>query len=442
VITVGTPSPVDEVVEGPGDSDPSPAAGPFQRTRPVVVAALAIGLLAARAPFAITSLWAEDGRIFMNDAIHRGAVASLFRSYQGYFHTVPRLIGALAAAVPLETSAVVVWGVVAAIVGWCAASISLASADWIENGWLRTAAALSIVALPSLQLESLANAANLQFTLLFASVIVLIDRAGSRRRRVNTIVLVTVTALSSALSVILIPVLLVRWWTTRQWRPDVVTSACGAAIGVQLLGVAIVHGSRTLNFGTTASNAVVRFGVEARTSFTLEAGPPVVRVVQPLVLVALVAVITPRAWAVVRRGRDQASGLAIVGVASVGFALWMFCALTDGAADRYAVLPMACLTWSLLLACDRSLAHSERWSHSTTTARLAPALLIVVALGWSGSWTPSDYRRATPSWSAGLAQAAQRCETSGRQVVRVVTAPGMTGPAPWYVDVPCRRLST
>ena len=41
------------------------------------------------------TLWAEDGRNFIQDAVNHGPLASLAIPYAGYLHTIPRLIAAV-----------------------------------------------------------------------------------------------------------------------------------------------------------------------------------------------------------------------------------------------------------------------------------------------------------------------------------------------------------
>lgn len=68
-------------------------AGTTGRYQALMVAALAMLLIAARMPERLAGgfLWAEDGKIFLNDAYALGA-ASPFKPYAPYLHLLPRLM--------------------------------------------------------------------------------------------------------------------------------------------------------------------------------------------------------------------------------------------------------------------------------------------------------------------------------------------------------------
>ena len=100
---------------------------------PFAVGAAAVLALALRAPFAIGRLWAEDGTVFLQEAKNRGVVRPFGDAYAGYYLFVPRVIGALAAAVPIRYAALTTWLGVALVVGWCAATIYAESEQWLTT---------------------------------------------------------------------------------------------------------------------------------------------------------------------------------------------------------------------------------------------------------------------------------------------------------------------
>jgi hypothetical protein len=55
----------------------------------LAVGALAVVLLALRAPFALDRLWAEDGSIFLQQPINRGLIQPFGQAYAGYYLVVP-----------------------------------------------------------------------------------------------------------------------------------------------------------------------------------------------------------------------------------------------------------------------------------------------------------------------------------------------------------------
>src|ERR1039457_6186574 len=67
------------------------------------ISLFACAILAARRPDAIfhSQFYAEDGHVWFADAYNLGWWPALFRTWTGYFLTLPRLAAALALLVPL-----------------------------------------------------------------------------------------------------------------------------------------------------------------------------------------------------------------------------------------------------------------------------------------------------------------------------------------------------
>ena len=72
--------------------------------------ALAIVVQLARLGWtgSLDSLWAEDGSIFLQDALTQNFPQTLWSEYAGYLVLVPRLIGEAAAALPIAEAPAVV----------------------------------------------------------------------------------------------------------------------------------------------------------------------------------------------------------------------------------------------------------------------------------------------------------------------------------------------
>ena len=70
-----------------------------------VVAGTVVSLLRQGGAGALDTVWAEDRQIFLSQAHELGPVPALATSYAGYFHEMPRLTAALAAALPVSAAA-------------------------------------------------------------------------------------------------------------------------------------------------------------------------------------------------------------------------------------------------------------------------------------------------------------------------------------------------
>lgn len=190
------------------------------------VGVVTVLVLALRAPFAMSRLWAEDGSVFLQQASSRGVLRSFGHAYAGYYLFVPRVIGGLASAVPVREAALTTWLGVAAVVGWCAATIYVESKRWLTTRPTRLLLAFSIALQPALGLEAIANSATLQYTLLFTSLVALAGMSNNRWSSVNRVAIVAVTALTTPLALFLAPIAALRVLRSRpRRRPDATVTA-------------------------------------------------------------------------------------------------------------------------------------------------------------------------------------------------------------------------
>jgi len=210
------------------------------------VSVAAVLLLACRAPFAWSRFWAEDGSVFLQQAIDRGVARSFTVGYAGYYVFVSRVIGAVTSVVPIRAAAFTTWIGVAVVVGWCAATIYVESETWLTTCPLRAVLALSVALLPALGLESIANSANLQYTLLFASLVAMMGTSTGWSRSMNRAVIVAVTALSTPLTLVLAPLAGVRIIRSRPRRVDATVGAWAIATAVQVAMIAVGHPARNI----------------------------------------------------------------------------------------------------------------------------------------------------------------------------------------------------
>jgi len=196
---------------------------PARRITPVnadllaVVAIVVVGTIVAwlRLP-ATTSdtLWAEDSRNFIGNAVAQGPVAPLFRVYAGYLHTVPRIIaGVTVTTVPvvqwahaMALGSCVVVAVVAAAVFFCARVVS-------ESWWVRLALAAITILVPLAPREVLGNTANLHWYFLWLAPWLILYRSRSTRGTVALTVIAALGALTEVQMLAFVPLLALRWKT-------------------------------------------------------------------------------------------------------------------------------------------------------------------------------------------------------------------------------------
>jgi hypothetical protein len=229
---------------------------------------------------------------------------------------------------------------------------------------------------------------------------------------------------------------MVRWWRGRAWRPDAAVVVLVVALAAQMTGVAMARGTRTLNYGIGLGDSFVELARTVGRTFGVASGSPPLVALGVVGGAALVAVVAQAVRTEVRTPSAVVGTMATV--VAVGIGMWILECLLDGAHDRYAIVPMLCLTWLVLAATDRC-AGARDGDVGPARPILVGAVVGLLAMAWSASWPPNAYRSATPSWRDEIAKATTAC-ADGRAIVDVLISPRMVPPDQWYLEMPCERL--
>jgi hypothetical protein len=182
----------------------------------------------------LDSIWAEDGGIWIPDAMSRGVLDVLTTTYNGYLQTSSRLVAEPVAALPVASFAPVMAICGAAIVTGCAFVVWRASAGHIESPLLRAALATMVVLLPVVGVETLDNVTNAIWFLLFASFWVLLWRPTTFARAAAAAGFILIAALSNAAIVVFAPLWLLRLIAIRDRRDAIVVGAYALGVAIQL----------------------------------------------------------------------------------------------------------------------------------------------------------------------------------------------------------------
>jgi hypothetical protein len=132
-------------------------------------AALFLAAILRSAFASIDTIWAEDGRVFLFDAVTNGKVFEIFAPYAGYLHSVPRLIAALTSFLPIGLWAIsiqILTAIVATLIGL---SVYFSTATLPITNRTRIFLALLTVLAPYLGNEVLGNTANLHTLFLWSA---------------------------------------------------------------------------------------------------------------------------------------------------------------------------------------------------------------------------------------------------------------------------------
>lgn len=394
---------------------------------------------------ALTSLWAEDGTLFLADALRMPARESALRAYAGYLHLPGRLIAELATQVPIGSAAAAMTGlaaVVAGLVGWWVFRVSR---HHVASPVVRALLGTAVVVLPTGGGEVLANVSNLHWFLLYGAVWTVVSPAHTAADAAVGAAVVFAAATSDPMAGLLAPLALARLVVWPRWcREHLVTLAFAAGGALQAL--VVVGAPRTPPSSADDALAVLEVA-GARVVASGTVGETTTKALLEHLgwwPVALITVVVVAGMAAMAPRRPPAAG-ALAGVLLVAgaafFAVPMAMRWHDsmvpglgppaglGLGGRYFVVPQLCLLAALLCLLEPwVVARRGGWRTAAATLALVPAL------GWAVDFRAPHGRNDGHPWGLAVEQAAPACDGAG-EVAVPISPPG------WTVNVPCSVLS-
>jgi hypothetical protein len=433
-----------------------------------LLAAAALPLFRQRGTPSWETVWAEDGFLYTQQAVNRGAFHVVLRGYNGYLQLPPRLLALPTPLFSLRYLALycsLTSVAVAALLAW---GVYHWSRSWIGSRLLRLALASLVVLMPALGTDSTATITNLIWPFLAALPWALISMEERRRDVATRSVVAALGATSSLLSLCFLPLALV-WLAYRRTKAALVVTASFVA-GIVLQGVValttstpadplvahrslanlvnVVEGEGARGFGT--------FLLGSRWEMDLGSLSGTAAVVLPTI--AVVALLVLLALGADRRVQVIAGTCVVTAVALFAGTAWergpgVYGLSQAGvsATPRYSVAPVMLVASAvaLLVACReqksnppsrirRPLGNAGTWLFVAQT-------VLVVAAGFS----VVTLRGLDPSWIGRVDHVvAQQC--ANQPPSTLVTVPNGTGEHTFFsqrlpngvfpVTVPCSHL--
>jgi hypothetical protein len=396
------------------------------------------------------SVWAEDPGIYLPRALAHPW--HLLQSYGGYLQLLPRLIGQLAALVPIKDASVVFAVSGALVASGCGLFAYHASAGHVSSRWLRALVGLSVLLLPVAQLEIADNGVNSIWYLLAALFWAALWRPRTRTGAAIAAVVAFAAAASSSLGLLYAPLLAARAIVVpRRLREHAATAGWALGCLLQVLIIATSHLSRLRPHSPV--NAVLYYAHEVllpalgwHFSWQLRdiVGVTAATAVIGGVIVAVLA------WAVVTQpGRCRvfvvtavATGLLFTVVTSAlawgGPVQRVTVRVEHGA--RYSTVPILLLDAALIVVADTC---ARRWWPRPKAIAAVAALVAVLAAGWATDFRYPVRRFTGPSsaWTATADVWLRHCrhEPAGTVTVTFSNWWG-TGPATLTTTFSCSSL--
>jgi hypothetical protein len=396
------------------------------------------------------SVWAEDRGIYLPGALAHPW--QLLQSYGGYLQLLPRLIGQVAALVPVRDASVAFAVSGALVASACGLFAFHASAGQVGSRWLRVLIGLSVVLLPVAQLEIADNGVNSIWYLLAALFWAALWRPRTRTGAAFAAVVAFAAATSSSLGLLYAPLFLARAIVVpRRLREHAATAGWGLGCLLQILIIATSHLSRLKPHNPV--NAVLYYGHEVLlpafgwhlswhlrdlvgvTAATLLAGG--------LILAVL-------AWAVATQpGRCRvfvitavATGLLFTVVTSAlawgGPGQRVTVHAEHGA--RYSTVPILLLDAALIVIAD---AYARRWWPRPKAIAAIVALVAVLGVGWATDFRYPVRRFAghASAWKTTADVWLRRCRQNPAGTITVTFTDWWgAGPAKLTTTFSCSRL--
>jgi hypothetical protein len=395
-------------------------------------------------PTAQGTIWAEDGAVFIQDALSRRGFLDVFAPYQGYLHVVPRAATKVVVKLfPIDDFAVAISFLSCLLIALIALMVFHCSRALTANVFIRLSwASITILVAPG-AIESQGNFANIHWYLLWLVPWLLIKPAQLKLEGVLLFVVAALASLTEILTLMFVPLFLYRL-KEKSFLP----ARAGLLVGIvcqvittmtyprsapfepaNLVSVAqgwFLNSSSAIVFGTSSQIAqnILNFGMW-----------PIVLAALPFLL-AFVYILVKGTW------QFRVVCLSFV-AASVG--TWS-AALVFNFSDSFDYSEFAGTQWNafllgrystipsmFLLALLPLLAASlERVSR----AALSSVLIGLVVLQSIYFFPSAAFRQDGPVWANGIATARDACLADlalGESAVG--TAPGT-----WKVQVRCDDL--
>jgi hypothetical protein len=434
------------------DLFPDAPAVPLRRSRvalaaAAVVAGAALSLARLRGPGPFNSIFAEDATNFLSDALYHGPVDAVTKPFNGYFHIGPRLLTEVASYFPLHWVPAVMSIESALVLGLIAVLVFVAS-----GAHLRSVPARLLVSVPVVVAASAENAAatttnnvaTLQFFAAYAVFWILLWAPASRTARAVGIVVVALTAASTMLTVVFLPLALVRLYVRRGLYDLVLAGLLVAGGALHTTALALGWTARPSFLTPTddlgwAFDEFFRWGVPHMVFGYRWSGFPITAVNHRQLVLAEIAgvVLVLVLVAALLRRRDPVAGdrgpIWLLGGLAFAYsaAILVFQYMSSGRPEeRYVITPAL-----LLLVAVAALLHPPphpRNRHAVPFYAYAALLAVVTAVNYVGI---DSGRTLGPAWDVELGKATAWCATAPpRAIVNV------DGGGGGVVKVPCRLL--
>jgi hypothetical protein len=416
--------------------------------------------IAGRSP--LTTIWAEDRTVFLEQAL--ASPRNLFASYAGYLQLLPRLIAEFVSFLPLPDASAAFALSGAVIASAVALFVFHASAGHIRSRWLRGLLAAAVLLLPVAPLEIADSGVNTPWYLLFALFWAALWRPRGRGGLVLAAAIAFLAGASTPLALALAPLLIVRIAALRRVREHAVTAGLVAGLLLQVPVIYAAHNSRVDQL--SSPGGVLRFvahdvvlpalGWHLDWWLQSAVGRDGATLLVGVVLATVFAAIAATQPARVRLVAAVALGCGfLLAAAAATLSQWV---TTDSIhfhiepGARYTTLPIFLMEAAVIVAVDNVVRRARDrsrpddqaaafgvtpgtgWTRARGATAAVTALVVVLSFGWVTDFRSGNGRAGGTPWAPIAARWLADCQRNPDGAIRAASAEASV------VVIPCANL--
>ena len=425
----------------------------------VFVTWLAVSVLyAVRIPMGYKSFWAEDGSLFYQGAVEGSFIETLKSPTAGYLLLVGRIGGKITSYFPIENVTIVNFLLATFVMALCIVTVFSNSKALVSRIPLRVFATTGLVFIPVATFDSLANLANLHFTLPFVVLIILISSQKNSKTSLISILLIILACLSDPLCIFCIPALFnlkrVQTRITFIINKSVYAKVYLVSLAIQLAFTAVYlsQGARSLGQEhsviktsylfldrVVGSTFIPGWGYVSSSDFTEGFFTVKLLYRAALTSVMLGVLVILYLKLITKELKEETNllkrNIILFQMLTSSLAYWFTAGVIFNPEPRYGIFPALCLLMVGTVIIDRFLSTQNKAKDRKFTLWIFCGL---ISATWIFSWSPSAHRITGPEWRNEIAKAVKLCANFNRDSAKLQILPKV---GYWYVEVPCSSLT-
>ncbi|HEV2377766.1 MAG TPA: hypothetical protein VGS19_37090 [Streptosporangiaceae bacterium] len=390
------------------------------------------------------TIWAEDGRIFLPNALFH-PVSSLFHSAPvrgcgpcrspwhggaelGYLQLPQQLIADATAKLPLADAATGLAVAGALVASGCALFVFHASSGHVRKPWLRALLAASVILLPTAVIEIANTDVNTSWYLLFTTFWLLLWRPRARAGMTVAFIIGFAAMTAQGLAVLYAPLVAMRVIALPRLREHAAAAGWFTGLALQVgvslgSGLPPVEGSLpdALNYYFHHVLVAAVTGWHLAQWWHTESGSG------PLVVIAGCAVAAMAGWAIIRGGTRLR--LFAVTALVLGILLTVVPAMSRPwvttspvtnewlPGSRYTAAPILLITSLAIVIADTWLLSGGDRCWNIIHQLAAAAIIAVLAVTWTADFRYVNLRTAGPDWPQAVSRFRDSCQQQAPSVM-------------------------